>query len=300
MLILGTLFLDPHVIMAFDGPFGPWNDKDVGDTGLSGSGGCSNGVFTITGSGADICCEADAFNYTYRTWTGDCGFIIRLNQIVGTNTFARAGIMFRATLDPVSPYAFVQFRAGQETAFQTRDTAGQAIRIDGTWTGTPNWLKLIRLGNTFSAYDSLSGTNWNLISSTNIDMPPDFLVGLAVTSHSYGIPSTATCDNLQVAATPPAPTNLRSFVVFHSIDLSWTDNSQTNKGSESKCGNRGMAWIIITTGRWARTLLITLIRGSRAPSGGWRRPEFLIRVHSEGRNPNIRSARPGAPALARR
>src|SRR5437764_439980 len=78
----------PFVLKAFDGPSGPWNDQDIGETGLAGSAGFSNGVFTVSGSGADICCTADAFHYAYRRWSGDCVFIIRVTQVDGAEAFA--------------------------------------------------------------------------------------------------------------------------------------------------------------------------------------------------------------------
>jgi len=49
----------------------PWQNQDVGSTGLAGSASYSAGTFTVGGSGADIWGAADAFQYVYQPLGGD-------------------------------------------------------------------------------------------------------------------------------------------------------------------------------------------------------------------------------------
>src|SRR4029077_5861855 len=48
-----------------------WSDGDIGSTGLAGSAGYANGVFTVTGAGAQIYGTADAFHFVYQPLSGD-------------------------------------------------------------------------------------------------------------------------------------------------------------------------------------------------------------------------------------
>lgn len=220
----------PCLAGVLNGPMGPWQDQDVGDTGATGTAAVSNAVFSISGSGADIWGSADAFHYVYQNWSGDGAMVIRVTNVDETDTYARAGIMFRASLDPGSPHAFVFYRAGGETGFEARLDSNNSAWVDATWANDPYWVKLVRLQDTFIAYDSPDGTNWNEIGTTNVDMPTNILVGLAVTSHDYGTLCTATLDNLQLVSRPAAPSNVKALRAFDHVAVSWTDNSTNETG----------------------------------------------------------------------
>ena len=212
------------------GPMGPWEDQDIGDTGITGTAAVTNGVFTIRGSGADIWAPADAFHYVYKNWSGDGACVIRVLDVDETDSYARAGIMFRASVDASSPHAFVFYRAGGETGFQARLDTNDNAWVDGSWDNAPYWLKLTRVQNTFRAYDSPDGTNWHEIGSTNIEMPTNILIGLAVTSHDYGTNCTADLDGLQLCSPPAAPSNVQALRAFDHIAVSWIDNSTNETG----------------------------------------------------------------------
>lgn len=61
----------------------------------------------------------------------------------------------------------------------------------------PYWVKLVRTGSTFTAYNSPDGSTWTQVSTpTNISMAQNALIGLAVCGTSYL--ETATFDNVSV------------------------------------------------------------------------------------------------------
>jgi hypothetical protein len=62
----------------------------------------------------------------------------------------------------------------------------------------PHWVKLVRSGNTFTAYESGDGTNWTLVGSDTISMASTVYVGLAVTSHSTSASATCTFDSVSI------------------------------------------------------------------------------------------------------
>ena len=148
--------------------------------------------------------------------------------------------MFRASLDPSSSNAFLFFRAGGITGFQSH--SDQDTWTEGTWVGTPYWLKLVRLGDAFYAYDSADGTQWKLIARTNVYLPTTCFLGMAVTSHRYGQTCAGTFDNLQLASPPGAPTGFMAFRAFDSIHLSWRDNATNEQGFIIESSRDATTW----------------------------------------------------------
>ena len=66
----------------------------------------------------------------------------------------------------------------------------------------PYWVKLVRSGNTFSAYTSYNGITWTQTgTSETITMAQNVFIGLAVCSDSNSTLVTATFDNVSVSTT---------------------------------------------------------------------------------------------------
>lgn len=75
----------------------------------------------------------------------------------------------------------------------------------------PYWVRLVRNGSTIQGFRSSNGTAWTQISSNQtINLPPEMLVGLAVSSRSDGILSTAVFDSVTVSPAPSEPLRGRS------------------------------------------------------------------------------------------
>jgi hypothetical protein len=97
---------------------------------------------------------------------------------------------------------------------------------DYTW--VPVWLKLQRTGNTFSASQSLDGTNWFTVGSSTETMASTYYVGLAVSSRITTGLNTTTFDNVTtngvagVAGPPITPTGLWATAANSQVTLSWT------------------------------------------------------------------------------
>ena len=178
-----------------------WTDTDVGATGAAGSAAYSNGTFTVTGSGADVWGTADAFHYAYMPLNGDGTIVARIASIQAVNSWTKAGVMIRNSLDPSSAYAYmlVAASATKGVAFQRRTADGStAVSTSGTQSTAPRWVKLVRAGATISGYESTDGSTWTLVSSDTLTMGSQVLVGLAVSSHVAGTTATATFDNVSI------------------------------------------------------------------------------------------------------
>ncbi len=62
----------------------------------------------------------------------------------------------------------------------------------------PYWVRLVRSGNTFSAFVSIDGSIWAAVGAETIPMASAIYVGLPVTSHTNGTLARTTIDNVSV------------------------------------------------------------------------------------------------------
>ena len=181
----------------------PWQDADIGNVGLTGGAGYSNGRFTVKGSGADIGSTNDAFNFTSQPWGGDGAIIARVKTQQNTDPWAKAGVMFRESLASNSTYAMALLTPANGSQLQSRAvTGGGTADVAGPVVAATYWLKLVRSGSTFSASTSSNGVNYVQVGTTNITMASNVFVGFAVSSHTTNALSTATFDNVSVVQPP--------------------------------------------------------------------------------------------------
>ena len=179
-----------------------WQKRDIGSVAAAGSASSASCVWTIGGSGADIWGTADEFYYVYQSLSGDGQIIARVASITNTDSWAKAGVMIRETLNADSKHAMMVVTSGNGTAFQRRTSTGGSSDNDNVpGRVAPYWVKLTRVGNTFSGYESSNGSAWTQVgSSVSITMATDVYVGLAVTSHNDGVLCTAVIDNVAFSA----------------------------------------------------------------------------------------------------
>jgi glucose/arabinose dehydrogenase/regulation of enolase protein 1 (concanavalin A-like superfamily) len=176
----------------------PWQTANIGNTGVTGSASFNNGTYTVSGSGGDIWGTVDAFRYVYQTISGDAEIRARVTGITNTNAWAKAGVMIRETLNNNSKHAMVAVTPSNGVAFQRRTSTGSSSTHTAATGSVPYWVRLVRSGNTFTAYRSSDGTAWNQIGSATITMSSTVLVGLPVTSHNNSMLCTATFTNVTV------------------------------------------------------------------------------------------------------
>jgi hypothetical protein len=179
-------------------PSSQWLTEDVGAVGATGSFSLTNSVFTIQGSGADIWYQADAFRYVFQALTSDCSITARVLNMQDTASWAKAGVMIRETLDPASQYVINFMSPVNGAALQQRSgTGASASGVTGSsGLAAPYWVRLVRTGDIFTAYDSPDGVNWTLTGTTTVTMNSCVYVGLAVCSVNNGTLCQAQFDNV--------------------------------------------------------------------------------------------------------
>jgi hypothetical protein len=177
-----------------------WAHADIGATPIAGNATHTSGVFSLTGSGADIWGTADAFHYAYKTLEGDGTIVARVSSVQqGIHAWVKAGVMIRESLAADSPHALMLASAAKGMAFQRRALGGGvSTSTSGTFSAAPRWVKLQRNGNLFSAYESADGVNWTLVGTESITMGSTVYIGLAVTSHTTGAAATCTFDGVVI------------------------------------------------------------------------------------------------------
>src|SRR5207302_3187031 len=122
----------------------------LGSVGVAGSAVNSNGTVMVKAAGADVWGNADSFNFTSQPLSGDGSIVARVVSLQNTNTYAKAGVMFRETLTASSAQVILDVRPEGSVEFMTRQTTGGATTyIAGATQTMPAWLKLTRSGSTF-------------------------------------------------------------------------------------------------------------------------------------------------------
>ncbi|MHC4117739.1 MAG: LamG-like jellyroll fold domain-containing protein [Planctomycetota bacterium] len=163
----------------------------------------AGGTFTMTAAGADIAGTVDQFHFAYKVLTGPGTIVAKMDSIVETDPWAKAGVMIRETLDADSKHAFACVTPGNGVAFQGRtDTGTSSFSANQTAVTAPHWIRLERdaAGN-FIASHSTNGSAWEPVGSavpTNIPMTSNVYVGLALTSHNSTEATEATFSNIAI------------------------------------------------------------------------------------------------------
>jgi hypothetical protein len=186
-------------------PLGPlptgWTDQDIGAPAIAGTGGYTSPTFTVIGAGADIFGTSDQLNFASTSTSSDGSLSARVVSQTNTSSTAKAGVMFRATTDPGSPYYAALVTPGSGVVAQWRNSQGvttsQSTKVAAT---LPTYLRITRSGTTFTAFTSTDGVTWTLVpgSSASPAVTGTMLAGLAVTSHNTSALSTATFDTFSL------------------------------------------------------------------------------------------------------
>jgi len=181
---------------------------DVGSPQPAGSATPTGNGFDLTAGGTGIDGVADSLAYEYQQRIGDFDVMVRLQGLSPADAFTKAGVMARESLVAGSRYyASVATPGLSGCFFQFRSTTGGGTTNAGAAPTTyPNtFLRLKRVGNTFSGYFSTDGNTWMLLSSlANQALPSQVYVGMFVASRINGTSATAQFrDFTDVVGTPP-------------------------------------------------------------------------------------------------
>ena len=176
-----------------------WIHTDIGNVGSSGDASFLNGIYNLVASGGDIWETADAFHFAGKPLTGDGEIIAHVTTLPFTDPWAKAGVMFRDSLEPGARHALMTVTAEGNSALQSRaSTGGPSASLPGPPVKVPAWIKLVRTGDTFTGYTSADGKIWTRVESVTVPMNKKIYAGLALTSHNNSALNSALFDNVSV------------------------------------------------------------------------------------------------------
>ena len=164
-------------------------EHHVGNCGLAGSDSYDYPTDrnTVLGSGDDIWNAADAFHWNYTGITDDGSMYSQVISVQNTDPSAKAGIMMRETLAAGSKNAFICVTPSNGVSFQYRTTTDGSSSYTSSTGSAPYWVRLTRVGSTFTGYKSTDGSTWTQVGSATITMNSRVYMGLAVTAHNNSV-----------------------------------------------------------------------------------------------------------------
>ena len=160
----------------------------------------ADGSISMGAIGTDIWGTSDEFRYVYKRLSGDGSITVRVDSLVRSDAWAKAGVMIRESLAATSTHATTVVTPDNGVSFQRRVTAGaDSANTDTTGLVAPHWVRITRAGDVFTAEESADGVTWIALEPTNpveIDMASEAYIGLALTSHNANLMTAAEFSNL--------------------------------------------------------------------------------------------------------
>ena len=152
-----------------------------------------NGI-NVTAVGSDTGGTNDQGNFSYQFYFGNFDVAVRLAGLGLSDIFAKASLMAREGLTVGARFAAsLATPAMNGTFFEWRDPAGSVANTAGNFPANypDTWLRLRRVGNTFTGFGSYDGQTWTQLGSDTISMPSQIYLGFSVSSHSTNQVTTA-------------------------------------------------------------------------------------------------------------
>lgn len=160
--------------------------------------------YTITAAGEDMWGNTDAFHFVWKKLSGDMTLTADVHLLgKSTNTYRKAGLMVRQSLDTNSAYADAVIHGRGLTCLQYRpaadaNTADQCKRIPLKKAKKPVTIKLQRQGNTFTSYIIVKDEAPKLLGTEIVTLKDPVYVGLLVCSHEKELHETAVFSNVKM------------------------------------------------------------------------------------------------------
>ncbi|HEX6313803.1 MAG TPA: Ig-like domain-containing protein, partial [Gemmatimonadaceae bacterium] len=207
---------EPMAEASRDPPLGaalpaPWKVADVGDPVSATTGRWWAGTFSVEGSGRDIGGHSDQFGFVYRLLEGDGEIVARVEGLDGSGA-VKSGVMIREELTRGAKYAAALLTVDQRMLFQHRIANDAVTTQTASRVSVGPWVRLLRRGQTLSAYSSADGVRWVLTGSETVYMNRLVYVGLVVTGRSSPGMSRALFTRVSVSMSSTAAPNTAPIV----------------------------------------------------------------------------------------
>jgi regulation of enolase protein 1 (concanavalin A-like superfamily) len=155
----------------------------------------------VNGGGTGVSSTRDSFRYDFTTLTGNGQIVAQVSHLGDPSGSAAAGVMVRSST--VATFSEVSLMLNNlDNAFMlTRATTGGSTSSSEKSDSGDQWIKLVRIGNTFSTYISSNGSAWTLVGSSTVAMGATIDIGLAACSQNLSTTEDAIFKNVSVSGT---------------------------------------------------------------------------------------------------
>ena len=160
---------------------------DIGTPAVSGALIPVAGGYDVRGGGSGVVGGSDQFQFSSQPRTGNFDVRVQVSQLAGPDAWSEAGLMVRDGTNPGSRFASVLATPSVSGAlFKARATDGGSLVQSGSYpVNYPDtWLRLQRVGNTFTGFASREGRAWSVLGTVNLALPPQVALGFAVAAHA--------------------------------------------------------------------------------------------------------------------
>lgn len=239
----------------------PWFATDVGSVAISGSSSYLDQKFTLQGTGMDVGGMADSFHFASLPVNGDGTITARLSsRLLGGTSDDKVGLMVRdgiaAGAVNFSLFVDALVRSGEanraRVSYRSSSNASTTFGGEGPAVGIPEWLKVVRSGNSFSGYFSDDGSTWTLVASTTIsNMPASARFGLFVCSRDAVAVNTSVFEGVTApgwSVPPPAPLGLSATAGDESAGLAWSTSPGASGYNLKRSTASGGPYLTVATG----------------------------------------------------
>ncbi|MBI2825503.1 MAG: hypothetical protein HYX69_12540 [Planctomycetia bacterium] len=214
-----------------------WQAQDVGLAGVPGYASYNGTLnqYTVAGSGSDIWGTSDGFQYLYQTLSGNGTITARVAAMDNTAPWAKAGVMLRESLADNAKEAYLAITPENGVQWSWRSATGGSTGATTPGVGSafaPRWLRIIRSGNTFTAYAAVDGGPFLQVGSPQtVAMGTTVYVGLVASAVNNTQLNAATFTNVNLGGSLnvgpvlngfPPPTGLAATsTTSTTANLSW-------------------------------------------------------------------------------
>ena len=155
--------------------------------------------YRITGGGANMWGQQDAFHYLWTSVSGDLSLTARIQWVgEGKNPHRKAGWMVRQSLAADAPYADAVVHGDGLTSLQYRRMAGGPTEEVQSPISSPAFIRLERNADVFSLFISQDGKTYQPVGSVCIPLQEPVHAGLAVCSHDDTTQETAIISHVEM------------------------------------------------------------------------------------------------------
>ena len=209
----------------------PYVPQDIGNPPLNSAVTAAGNGINVKAAGSGFSGFLDQGNFSWQVNSGNFDVCVRVAALGLSDTFAKAGLMAREDLTGNGRFAAaVATPAMNGTFFEWRDPVGSMANSAGSFPANyPNtWLRLQRVGNTFTGYAGYDGQTWAKLGSDTITLSNRVYLGFWVSSNGTNEVTTAQFRDIAnvtnaVIGTQPnphdviGPSSRKSPVVFSEI-----------------------------------------------------------------------------------